>query len=135
MPRDALAGVGDLQGDALAVGLQTHVDAALVDQAKRTYRHPEPFRDPVDRLDRRAEDLDASDAVPLSDVLGNHSMALAPTELSATAPLKMLAPRLGFRAATMPGFVPAMLPAGSSMRTIRGPVSTLVVIVSAPVGH
>ncbi|MCA9688481.1 MAG: hypothetical protein KC636_02660, partial [Myxococcales bacterium] len=33
------------------------------------------------------------------------------TELSATAPLKILARRVGFRAATMPGFRPSMIPA------------------------
>jgi hypothetical protein len=36
---------------------------------------------------------------------------IAPTEYSATAPLKMLARRFGFRAATMPGFSNAMIPA------------------------
>ena len=38
-------------------------------------------------------------------------MILAPTELSATAPLKVQARRHGFRAATMPGFGPPMIPA------------------------
>jgi len=33
---------------------------------------------------------------------------LAPTELSATAPLKLISKRLGFRAATLPGFKPEM---------------------------
>lgn len=44
-------------------------------------------------------------------VLRDSSVVLAPTELSATAPLKMLARRLGFRGATMPGFSRAMMPA------------------------
>ncbi len=43
-------------------------------------------------------------------VLKDSSIVLAPTELSATAPLKMLARRLGFRGATMPGFSRAMMP-------------------------
>ncbi|MCU0277089.1 MAG: hypothetical protein MUF02_09635, partial [Acidobacteria bacterium] len=36
---------------------------------------------------------------------------LAPTEFSTTAPLKVAAKRHGFRAATMPGFAAAMIPA------------------------
>jgi len=49
--------------------------------------------------------------IAMEEVLAAHRLVLAPTELSATAPLKMLAPRLGFRAATMPGFSAAMVPA------------------------
>lgn len=51
-----------------------------------------------------------------ADLFATHSMVMAPTELSATAPLKV-ATRLaessggGFRAATMPGFLPSMIPA------------------------
>jgi len=59
----------------------------------------------------RAEDLAKVEAEAFTSILGEHSLALAPTELSATAPLKMMAPALGFRAATMPGFSPAMVPA------------------------
>jgi leucyl aminopeptidase (aminopeptidase T) len=47
----------------------------------------------------------------MESVLGAHQLVLAPTEFSTTAPLKVLAPRLGFRAATMPGFSAAMVPA------------------------
>jgi leucyl aminopeptidase (aminopeptidase T) len=49
--------------------------------------------------------------VELEAVLSRHPLVMAPTEMSATAPLKMMAPRLGFRAATMPRFSPAMIPA------------------------
>jgi hypothetical protein len=38
-------------------------------------------------------------------------LILAPTEFSTTAPLKVAAPYYGFRAATMPGFSKAMIPA------------------------
>jgi hypothetical protein len=58
-----------------------------------------------------AEDLAGVSAAPLEPILAAHELVLAPTEFSATAPLKMLARRLGFRAATMPGFGPAMIPA------------------------
>ncbi len=58
-----------------------------------------------------AHDLDEAEAEPLDQVLTTHRLVIAPTEFSATAPLKMLARRLGFRAATMPGFGPPMVPA------------------------
>jgi len=45
------------------------------------------------------------------DVLRESSVVLAPTELSATAPLKMLARSIPFRGATLPGFSRSMLPA------------------------
>lgn len=43
-------------------------------------------------------------------IFAQHQMILAPTELSATAPLKNAARRHGFRAATMPGFTARMIP-------------------------
>ncbi len=52
-----------------------------------------------------------AEPVDLDEILAGHSIVLLPTEFSATAPMKVAAPRLGFRAATMPGFNPAMLPA------------------------
>lgn len=48
---------------------------------------------------------------PIEQVLSNHPLVIAPTQFSTTAPLKMMAPRLGFRGATMPGFSSAMVPA------------------------
>jgi len=48
---------------------------------------------------------------PMESILTVHSIVIAPTEFSATAPLKMLAPKFGCRAATMPGFSPEMVPA------------------------
>ena len=51
-----------------------------------------------------------------SDLFATHSLVMAPTELSATAPLKVATREaessgVGFRAATMPGFLPSMIPA------------------------
>ena len=43
--------------------------------------------------------------------LSTHQIILAPTEFSTTAPLKLLARELRFRAATMPGFSREMIPA------------------------
>jgi hypothetical protein len=57
------------------------------------------------------QELERSPGVPMSQLLSEHQLVIAPTELSTTAPLKMLAPKHGFRAATMPGFSPAMVPA------------------------
>jgi hypothetical protein len=51
------------------------------------------------------------DPYPLLEVLDYSHIILAPTEYSATAPLKMLGKKFPFRAATMPGFSRAMIPA------------------------
>lgn len=64
-----------------------------------------------DRLPETADELDEERSLPFEEVLAAHRLVMAPTELSTTAPLKRLAPRLGFRAATMPGFTAAMVPA------------------------
>jgi hypothetical protein len=58
-----------------------------------------------------AADLTGRPSIPFTGLLAEHSLILAPTELSATAPLKVAARRYPFRAATMPGFSPAMIPA------------------------
>jgi hypothetical protein len=49
--------------------------------------------------------------VPFKRVFSTASVLLAPTEFSPTAPLKVAAAQYGFRAATMPGFTAAMIPA------------------------
>jgi hypothetical protein len=54
--------------------------------------------------------LPAGGTIPLRTVLQSSSVVVAPTQLSATAPLKVLARELGFRGATMPGFSRQMLP-------------------------
>jgi hypothetical protein len=58
-----------------------------------------------------ADALVSAAAVPLEQVLATHSLLLAPTEFSATAPLKLMAKQHRFRAATMPGFTAEMIPA------------------------
>jgi hypothetical protein len=62
-------------------------------------------------LPASADALDADRARPMDEVLRAHPLVLAPTQFSTTAPLKLAAPRLGLRAATMPGFTAAMIPA------------------------
>lgn len=49
--------------------------------------------------------------VAFEALFASTQLFLAPTEYSTTAPLKVAARRHGFRAATMPGFTPAMVPA------------------------
>ncbi len=56
------------------------------------------------------------EAVPTAEIFRDHGVIIAPTELSATAPLKVGARAAGtgpdgFRAATMPGFLASMIPA------------------------
>jgi len=58
-----------------------------------------------------AEELAGGEAVPFEELLAYYRLMLAPTEYSATAPLKVAARRHGLRAATMPGFSEAMVPA------------------------
>ncbi|HUU01017.1 MAG TPA: hypothetical protein VM425_06215 [Myxococcota bacterium] len=57
-----------------------------------------------------ADALDPAESVSTEAILSSHSILLAPTEFSATAPLKIAAPSSGFRAATMPGFAVQMIP-------------------------
>ena len=57
------------------------------------------------------QELDAGAQLPLTDVLTAHDLLLAPTEFSPTAPLKLAAGQYDFRAASMPGFSRAMIPA------------------------
>ncbi|MDH3816945.1 MAG: hypothetical protein OEV48_20860 [Acidobacteriota bacterium] len=57
------------------------------------------------------EDMTGQLEEPMEQVLSSHQLVMAPTQFSTTAPLKMMAPRLGFRGATMPGFSSAMVPA------------------------
>jgi len=47
----------------------------------------------------------------LEEIFDSYRILIAPTEFSATAPLKLMARRHGFRAATMPGFHASMIPA------------------------
>ena len=69
------------------------------------------LHDPNAPLPATADDLDPAAAISMGDELAASHMVLAPTELSTTAPLKLAARKTGLRAATMPGFSPAMLPA------------------------
>ncbi len=67
--------------------------------------------DPDADLPPDADRITGGTETTMAAVLADHRLLLAPTELSATAPLKMLCPKYGCRAATMPGFSPEMVPA------------------------
>ena len=58
-----------------------------------------------------ADELAGCEMSSLTDLFASHSLILAPTELSATAPLMGAGRAHEMRAATMPGFLPAMIPA------------------------
>lgn len=53
----------------------------------------------------------AGEEIAFSTVFTEFQLFLAPTQYSTTAPLKNAAKQYGFRAATMPGFSPEMIPA------------------------
>lgn len=60
---------------------------------------------------QRAEELDATNGTPMSAVFDAFPMLIALTKFSSTAPLKVAARAHSMRAATMPGFGAAMIPA------------------------
>ncbi|HQP92840.1 MAG: hypothetical protein GX178_07965 [Acidobacteria bacterium] len=62
-------------------------------------------------LPASADELDPAAAVPFAELFRGWSILLAPTEFSATAPLKVAARSFPIRAATMPGFTAEMIPA------------------------
>lgn len=71
---------------------------------------PEVWLHEADELPASVAELQGP-GVRFDEILAQHQILIAPTEFSATAPLKLNAPRYGFRAATMPGFGREMLPA------------------------
>ena len=64
-----------------------------------------------DSLPATADDLSDADLVPFSELFGRKPLIMAPTEFSATAPLKMVGKKIGIRGATMPGFCRQMIDA------------------------
>lgn len=56
-------------------------------------------------------DLAQARAAPFAQIFDEHSIVIAPTQFSTTAPLKLAAAKHDFRAATMPGFSAEMIPA------------------------
>lgn len=62
-------------------------------------------------LPATAGELDPAAATPFAHLYATHPILITLTRFSATAPLKMAARSHPIRAATMPGFTPAMIPA------------------------
>jgi len=62
-------------------------------------------------LPTRAEELDPAGGLPFARLFAEIPLWLAPTQFSATAPLKLAARSHPLRGATMPGFSEAMIPA------------------------
>lgn len=101
----------DLRADAERLGLHSDL---VVYRNVRANNAPLPEKgwvvDPATVPDT-ADELPDAGALPVQTILADHPIVLALTELSATAPLKLAARSLGIRAATMPGFSAAMIPA------------------------
>lgn len=76
-------------------------------------------------LPRSADELHG-EAVSFESLFETHQIFIAPTELSATAPLKVAARSHRIRAATMPGFSQEMIPA---LRLDFGKISARVLIL------
>ena len=66
---------------------------------------------PADKVLHSVDELEGQQAISFNTLFTDHSMVLAPTELSATAPLKVAVRDFDMRAATMPGFLSCMIPA------------------------
>jgi hypothetical protein len=79
-------------------------------------------------LPESAEALAGEPLLSWSEIFGSHSILIAPTQYSATAPLKVAARSAAIRAATMPGFRAAMIPA---LRLDYGEVNRRVVALAA----
>lgn len=75
-----------------------------------------------------AEALSGEPLISWPDLFATHSILIAPTQFSATAPLKVAARSAAIRAATMPGFRADMIPA---LRLDYGEVNARVVALAA----
>ncbi|MCP4604603.1 MAG: hypothetical protein GY847_29460 [Proteobacteria bacterium] len=69
------------------------------------------FFDPISNVIPAMADELMGTAVPFNEIFESFQLIVAPTQFSATAPLKMAAKEFKFRAATMPGFNEVMIPA------------------------
>jgi hypothetical protein len=100
-----LAGARSEHGLEVSLFLYPNVHSNNADLPSFAWRWPD------DTVPDHVADVAGQLEERMEQVLSNHPLVIAPTQFSTTAPLKMLAPRLGFRGATMPGFSSAMVPA------------------------
>jgi hypothetical protein len=101
----------DLSVSGAALGLQ-QIQLVFYRNARRNNADlpPEAWIYRVGGLPQQARDIEGR-GMAMNSVFAQNRILIAATELSATAPLKLAAREFGFRAATMPGFIPAMVPA------------------------
>ena len=101
-----------LQEERSALGLQHVTLAWYPNVGGNNADLPENcFPEDGDSVPAHARELDGRRSESFADLFARHSLVLAPTELSATAPLKVATRSGDFRAATMPGFLASMIPA------------------------
>ena len=102
----------DIGLDEVRLVLYRNARANNADLPATGWIHPPPSPDGSGpALPATAEEVRAGDAMPFDRIFETFDILIAPTEFSATAPLKIAAPEFGFRAATMPGFARSMIPA------------------------
>ncbi|MBN1481905.1 hypothetical protein EH223_06150 [candidate division KSB1 bacterium] len=96
-------GLSDLQFDAVFLFAYPSVDSNNADLPEHAYSLFSPVPKVISDISQTK--------TTFVEIFSSHQIFLAPTQFSATAPLKVNAKKYGFRAATMPGFSPAMIPA------------------------
>lgn len=98
--------------NASAVGLEEIALLAYADVGSNNADLPAEAYIIREKLPVSAELLnEEGNKIPFDRIFKEFQLFLAPTEYSTTAPLKVAAKKFGFRAATMPGFSPKMIPA------------------------
>jgi hypothetical protein len=106
-----------LRGEQKALGLP-HLTLAWYRNAGGNNADLPPVCFPADgtRVPDHIDELEGAPSQDFARLFADHSLVMAPSELSATAPLKVATRQAGngpegFRAATMPGFLSSMVPA------------------------
>jgi leucyl aminopeptidase (aminopeptidase T) len=107
----ALEWVSLLRQNSAELGLDTHLVAYANVRTNNGDLPEKAWILEGGRLPALADGLDPNTAVTMEKVYADHPILIAITKFSSTAPLKMAAKKYGIRAATMPGFGEAMIPA------------------------
>jgi hypothetical protein len=120
-----------LKASILSIGLEGAVLIAFPDVGTNNGDLPQDAFFLDETMPSEAGELNkVGKPVLFEDVYKQYQLFLAPTEYSTTAPLKNAAKKYGFRAATMPGFAPEMIPA---LRVDYNEVSRRVSIIKEKV--
>ncbi|MCP5105992.1 MAG: hypothetical protein GY950_21590 [bacterium] len=102
----------ELKDQAADLGLEAINLVAYPDVGSNNAELPEKAFLVKNNLPLTADGLaEAGEEIAFAEIFQNYQLFMAPTQYSTTAPLKNAAKQYGFRAATMPGFSPKMLPA------------------------